>query len=254
MQEVLIFRKEMLAPTHQRALDCLRGSFSQSSANHFVRQKGRPDLPRRRSANGPQPTPRAGDRTLAPPFDSGNLLPRPARRILKAARHILRDRGFQAMTLQAVSAEAGQHKPSIGYYFGNKAGLVFAIVQSLLHDGMVAAIRGLDDIPTDEEKVEIYLDNLRQLSHDRGASLEYLEILPSALRDEEMRSVLRQLYAWSRDSNARSIGLRHADPADPSSASLLPLGVLTSAILDGLCIQDVAGVEKDLIDSAWEEW
>ena len=42
--------------------------------------------------------------------------------------------GFEALKLSAIAREAGESKASIGYHFGNKDGLVTALVDSLAHD------------------------------------------------------------------------------------------------------------------------
>ena len=61
-------------------------------------------------------------------------LPRTAQRILAAARRLLVRDGFTALTLSAIADEAQESKASIGYHFGNKDGLVAALVDSLTHD------------------------------------------------------------------------------------------------------------------------
>ena len=45
-----------------------------------------------------------------------------------AARRLLAERGYPAVTLENVAAEAGVNKASIRYNFGNKAGLVADLV------------------------------------------------------------------------------------------------------------------------------
>ena len=61
-------------------------------------------------------------------------LPATAQKILTAASRLLADRGYEAVTLENVAAEAGVNKASIRYNFGNKAGLLMAVVDALIHD------------------------------------------------------------------------------------------------------------------------
>ena len=68
-------------------------------------------------------------------------LPPAAQRILAAARGLLEEDGFSALRLQAISRASGEPKASIAYYFGNKAGLVEALVDSLIHDANLALDR-----------------------------------------------------------------------------------------------------------------
>jgi AcrR family transcriptional regulator len=49
-------------------------------------------------------------------------LPKTAQKILAAAQKLLAERGYEAVTLENVAAEAGVNKASIRYNFGNKAG------------------------------------------------------------------------------------------------------------------------------------
>jgi AcrR family transcriptional regulator len=61
-------------------------------------------------------------------------LPATAQRVLHAATRLLADRGYEAVTLENVAAEAGVNKASIRHNFGNKAGLLMAVVDALIHD------------------------------------------------------------------------------------------------------------------------
>ena len=49
-----------------------------------------------------------------------------AQKILAAAKKLLTERGYQGMTLQAISAEAQVNKAGVWYYFGGKQQLVLA--------------------------------------------------------------------------------------------------------------------------------
>jgi len=191
------------------------------------------------------------ERVLQMSADSVEQLPPTARRILAAARRILRKRGFAAMSLQAVANEADQVKPTIAYYFGNKAGLVSMIVKSLMSESTALAKASADDSPPSEARVLSYIDGIKQLSMHRDTTMEFLEILPWAARHEEMGPAMQNLYSWAGEYNAKAI----ANLADNVSADdLLPCGVLMAAVLDGLAIQKVVGVEDAVLDRAWEQW
>ncbi len=55
----------------------------------------------------------------------------PQERILSAARRIVAERGMTALSVQTVATEADVTKSAISYHFGNKDGLVRAIIQSM---------------------------------------------------------------------------------------------------------------------------
>ena len=50
--------------------------------------------------------------------------------ILAAAKKLLAERGYQGMTLQAISAEAQVNKAGVWYYFGGKQQLVLALLET----------------------------------------------------------------------------------------------------------------------------
>ena len=85
---------------------------------------GRSDGARRRSRPGRQrPSARASPRR------AGSTPT--AKKILAAARRILTERGYQGLTLQAISAEAGVNKAGVWYYFGGKEQLVLALLEEI---------------------------------------------------------------------------------------------------------------------------
>ena len=199
----------------------------------------------------PRPAAAARDQALKMSSDSVRQLPPTAQRILAAARHILRERGFAAMSLRAVATEAGEVKPTIAYYYGNKAGLVSMIVKSLMSESDSLAREGSENIPDGEAKVVASVEKLRQLSLQWDTTLEFLEILPWAARHDEMSAAMQNLYTWAGEFNASSLA---GEDTKASASELLSWGVLTAAVLDGLAIQKVVGVDDDLLDSAWDEW
>lgn len=178
-------------------------------------------------------------------------LPRPARKILKAARRILRKHGFAAMTLQAVADEAGVKKPAIGYYFGNKAGLVCALADSVTRLALGRYAKQMPVLDDDDAKVRAYLEVCRQSAIDEGRGLESIEILPTAVRNREMRAIIRRLYDQYRELNLENLSLG-LDVA--AVARFTSLAGLATAVLDGMAIQVALGVDESLVSAAWEEW
>ena len=64
-------------------------------------------------------------------------------RVLRAAQRILAERGFSGLTLNAVAVESGENKAMTKYYFGNKAGLIAALLDAAVHDECLE-VRGAD--------------------------------------------------------------------------------------------------------------
>ena len=63
-----------------------------------------------------------------------------ARKLVAAARRLLARGGYEALTVEAVAAEAGAYRDSVRYYFGSKAAFIAAVVDSLAHDQSVSAV------------------------------------------------------------------------------------------------------------------
>lgn len=59
-------------------------------------------------------------------------------RILEAARAIVVEEGYGALTTQRVAAESGQNKALIQYHFGSKDGLVAAVVETIAAEILAA--------------------------------------------------------------------------------------------------------------------
>ena len=175
--------------------------------------------------------------------------PEPARRILRAARRILRKRGFSELTLQAVAEEAGMRKPAISYYFGNKAGLVAAIVDNVNRTQLERYEREVQPLGDDAARVDAYVALGKRLALTGG--IEFLEILPAVTRVPEIRMRIAELYDRYRDLNVSNLayGLDEA-----AAARFKPLAALTSAVLDGVSIQAALRIDESILMGMLDEW
>ena len=75
-------------------------------------------------------------------------LPPTARRLLAAAQDILAERGYAELTITAISQVSGVNRALVSYYFGGKAGLLAALVETLFLNpdvGYVEEIRATRD-------------------------------------------------------------------------------------------------------------
>jgi AcrR family transcriptional regulator len=157
-----------------------------------------------------------------------------AQRILAAAQRLLAAGGFEALKLSAIAREAGESKASIGYHFGNKAGLVTALVDSLAHE----ANRGL-------------IDGETRIAADAESFQSFFDILPQALRDPDLRERVAALYDGYRETVLRCLAADDAATRD----QLRPFAMLMIAIVDGLAIQhglDPDGADVGAATDLWE--
>lgn len=173
-----------------------------------------------------------------------------AQRILAAARRLLVRDGFTALTLSAIAEEAQESKASIGYHFGNKDGLVAALVDSLTHDANRALIQECSSLPPGPARMQALLQGESRIVADASSFQAFFEVLPYALRDPSLRRRVAALYDGYRETVWRCIS--DAEPAialEPRS-----FGALMIAIVDGLAIQYCLDPEGADVASAIGQW
>ena len=95
--------------------------------------------------------------------DPALSLPETAQRLLEAARRLLLAGGFDALRLDAIAAESGKNKASIKYYFGNKDGLILAILDSLDYDDCLALAEHTRGT-AGEERLQRYIEGQTRLA------------------------------------------------------------------------------------------
>ena len=163
-----------------------------------------------------------------------------ARRILDAAKRILTERGYQAMTLQAISLEAQVNKAGVWYYFGGKQQLVHALLEDLtvnesLHFGAVPPAEA-----TPAERVALLIGSVAEVEERVRRYEAFYQLLPEVSRDEELRGRLgayyQTWYAWAAEVLEPAAGA--ASAASPQAALL---GQFASVLLDGVFMQLMAG-------------
>jgi AcrR family transcriptional regulator len=176
--------------------------------------------------------------------DPSSSLPATAQRILAAARTLLVERGYDAVTLEKVAAEAGVNKASIRYNFGNKAGLVAALVDFMLHEEFEQGVSALPSTPHDD-LVRALIDGKRHIIQTTDNFRGFFDMLPYAMRDEDLRRRMASSYPWWAEQNLRLLRVEGAGPARRPEV-LRGLGRLLSAVADGLSVQ--AGLDPDGLD------
>ena len=169
-----------------------------------------------------------------------------AQKILAAAKKLLAERGYQGMTLQAISAEAQVNKAGVWYYFGGKQQLVLALLEDVtvgesLHFGTMPP-----ESATLAERVDLIIGTPDQIRERVRRFKPFYELLPEASRDAELHSHLRDYYQGWYDWAAEVL----APAMDSSGAGAersRALGQLASILLDGIILEVViAAPEFDL--------
>jgi len=130
--------------------------------------------------------------------DPMEALPPTAQRLLAAAQRLLADGGFEALKLSAIAREAGESKASIGYHFGNKSGLITALVDSLMHDSNRSLIEETVAVPAGEARVRALIDGETRIAADAESFQSFFDVLPHALRDPDICSAASTRPARTR--------------------------------------------------------
>ena len=171
-------------------------------------------------------------------------LPETARKLLVAAKDIVAEEGFGALTLSAVSERAGENKAMISYYFDNKAGLIAALVDSVIHDEYLDSLDRLKGVAPGD-RLEYLVQEMRRLDSAEVDFQVFYELLPHMLRDELLRRRLALLYRWYWSVKLKWLGV-DGGPDALADPDLLGLSQVLSAVIDGLAIQRAIDPTLDL--------
>jgi AcrR family transcriptional regulator len=149
-------------------------------------------------------------------------MPRPSRRtaLLDAAIAVIRRAGAQALTLDAVAAEAGTSKGGVLYHFASKRALI---------DGLIA--RWLDDFEAQLEDGDVAAAYVRACDLKRAGpdvTASEFGLLAALIEEPRMLEAVRERYAaWMQ----RMLGELNRDDA-----------WLVRLAADGLWYADLLGI------------
>jgi len=176
--------------------------------------------------------------------DPLSSLPETAQRLLLAAKQIIVSEGFDTLSLNAVAAASGENKAMVAYYFGNKAGLICAVLDSVIHDEYIASKDRMKDVHVDE-RAQRLVGEMRRMDAAAEEFQVFFELLPRVMRNEALRRRMALLYRWYWGAKLEWLGIEGGDEAldDPD---LLGLAQLLSAVIDGLAIQAAIDPEVEL--------
>jgi AcrR family transcriptional regulator len=174
--------------------------------------------------------------------DPRQALSPPALNILQAAQRVLVEKGFSGLTLRAIAAESGENSAMVQYYFGNKEGLVKAMIDSVFRDDQQDAAAAMRTVSSDD-RLPRFVDGLRTISLSRSFRV-FFDILPYALRNEGLR--VRMARAYDSYRQIKRDWLRGDEPAPPEEEALAGVAELMTAVVDGLAIQEAIDDEFDM--------
>ena len=174
-----------------------------------------------------------------------------AARILEAARRVLSRDGFRGLTFETIAKEAGENPALIRYHFGSKAGLLTALVDSVMYQEAVELIEQLTAVPAPATSVASRCSRCtRGCRRTPTRTATSSSCVPHILRDDELQPHLRDLFDWYRKLDAWA--LKDAGDKEPP-AHIAPMALLTVAIADGIALQKLADPDLD-VEPAFDLW
>jgi AcrR family transcriptional regulator len=167
-----------------------------------------------------------------------------AQKILAASKRILAERGYQGLTLQAISAESGVNKAGVWYYFGGKQQLVLALLEEVtvaesFHFGAHPAADA-----TLDARVDLIVGSTAQVEERVRRYTAFYQLLPEASRDAALREHLityyQGWYAWAHDVLVPAgAGTGKRSRTGPRTRTSETIGQFASVLLDGIFMQMV---------------
>lgn len=178
-------------------------------------------------------------------------LPPTAKRILAAAQDILAERGYAELTMTAIAQQSGVNRALVSYYFGGKAGLLAALVDTLFQDPEVGYVEEIRAAREGADLTDQFLDWQRRVSANDRTNRMLYELLPHALRDADVRARFAEEYRVYREVDSDCLG---AASRELSEDELDALAAVSIAVIEGLGIQRALDPEGFDHEAAWRMW
>jgi Bacterial regulatory proteins, tetR family len=90
-----------------------------------------------------------------------------AKNILAATRELFLAGGFEALSFGAIAEKSGELKSTIAYHFGNKAGLLAMLTDSLIRDLDTQMVVSTAKVPPGPERTRVLIEEHRAIAADR---------------------------------------------------------------------------------------
>ncbi len=155
--------------------------------------------------------------------------------------------------MSRIADAAGEHAASITYHYGNKAGLIAALSDSLVRDITASGLAELDRLEPGDKRSRATIKIHERVAADSQSNLAFLEIMTQGFRDPEIAELLSDAYESYRRVHREQLG---GCAAADDEGSVWPLDILTLAVLDGLAIQimlDRKSTDWSAVFRYWEE-
>ncbi|ADY26419.1 regulatory protein TetR [Deinococcus proteolyticus MRP] len=160
--------------------------------------------------------------------------------LVGAAYQAIFERGYHAVTLADIAAEAGVSRGTLMYHFGSKAGLLTAAMQRFTRTMTAATRRALRQAGTPEAKLRAYVENqFYGVENTRRFYTVWLDFQSAATHDPALMTVQREFLAQTHALDLELARLGASDGADARARQL-------RALVEGLSLRFVADAAPDL--------
>ena len=172
-----------------------------------------------------------------------------ARRVLDGAMQVVMSQGFGKLTIARISQQSGANVASVKYYFGNKAGLVSVMIDTVVYAELLLLKKQRKTTPRGEAALSQIAQETVILSTP-GVPLRILfELVPHALRDKKLREQLRNYYETFYELHLGQLGAGQDSDAAVRSR-VKGLAMLLAAVSDGLTMQALVAPEHfDMVEA-----
>ncbi len=165
--------------------------------------------------------------------------------ILRSARAVFIERGYDAARVEDVARRAGLSKGAVYFYFSSKRDLFLALV----HEEHENTYSFLDDAEHDDRPAAVKLLDLGQKYLDYFAGLKspprfFMMMCERGIRDEEIREEIHAVHQRFVDAATRILAqgmaegsFRRADP--------IAFAQILKAMIDGMAGQSAIGLRPD---------
>src|SRR4051812_7111785 len=99
-----------------------------------------------------------------------------AERLLASARSILAEKGLPSLSIKAVTSRCGENLAAVHYHFKSKRGLLRALLDSHTFAASIALLERARNTPPGPERVDTWIDGLRQISEDDESFVAFFEL------------------------------------------------------------------------------
>jgi AcrR family transcriptional regulator len=178
-------------------------------------------------------------------------LPPTAQLILATAKDILAERGYAELTMTAIAQVSGVNRALVSYYFGGKAGLLAALVDSLFLSPEIGSIEEVSAGRGGADLAGAFLDWQRSVSANDRVNRMLYELLPHALRDPQVRARFAEEYRVYRRVDGECLS---GAPRELSEQELEALAAVSIAVVEGLGIQRALDPDGFDHERAWRAW